>query len=315
MNFRTQIPLKKQEDHLITYHSRLLLLGSCFSENIGAKFEYYKFQHTINPVGILFHPKAIETFLSRVINQQFYTEDELVFQNEQYHCLDAHSSISSPNKDTVLKRLNDVIKLVYKEIIESTHLLITLGTAWVYEYIATDKTVANCHKISQKQFRKRILTVQEVKNSLDSIEYLVKTLNSEIQFIYTVSPVRHIKDGFIENQQSKAHLLTAIHEILRESAISYFPSYEMMMDDLRDYRFYNSDMIHPNELAIDYIWEQFQKVWLANSVTEVMKQVSAIQKGLAHKPFNPESEQHQLFLKSLKEKILTLQSSVPFIKF
>ena len=281
MEFRTQIPLKKQTNNLIDYQSKILLLGSCFSENIGSKFEYYKFQNTINPFGILFHPKAIETFLERVVEQKLYSEEELVFQNEQYHCFDAHSSLSSSNKEALLDDLNTVLRFTYQHLIESTHLIITLGTAWVYEHLERNHVVANCHKIPQKEFCKNILSVDEIINCLQNIGQLVNKVNPSIQIIYTVSPVRHTKDGFIKNQQSKAHFLSAVHQILNTHNVCYFPSYEIMMDDLRDYRFYKEDMIHPNQTAIDYIWEQFQKVWLNNSIEEVMRESSCYSKWLS----------------------------------
>jgi lysophospholipase L1-like esterase len=315
MEFRTQIPLRKQKDNLIDYHAKVMLLGSCFSENIGSKFEYYKFQNTINSFGILFHPKAIETFFKRVVNKNFYSEEDLVFQNEQYHCFDAHSSLSNSNKEVLLSNLNTILKSTYQQITESTHLIITLGTAWVYEHVNTNKVVANCHKIPQKEFNKKVLSVQEITDCLQNIEQLVKKVNPSIQLIYTVSPVRHIKDGFVENQQSKAHLLAAIHQELKRCDASYFPSYEIMMDDLRDYRFYTTDMVHPNQTAIEYIWENFKEVWFNSSVNDTMKKVAVIQSGLTHRPFNPTSEQHQQFLKQLESKKESLLADFPFMKF
>ena len=315
MEFRTQIPIQKQKDNLINYHSNILLLGSCFSENIGYKFQYYKFKNTVNPFGILFHPKAIEVFLERVVNQRIYLEDDLVFQNEQYHCFDSHSSLSNSNKNVLLNDLNEILKTVYLEIIQSSHLIITLGTAWVYKYIEQNKVVANCHKIPQKEFAKQLLSVSEITNSLKNIEVLVRKLNSSVKIIYTVSPVRHLKDGFIENQQSKSNLLSAIHLYLLKSKSSYFPSYEIMMDDLRDYRFYKSDMLHPNQVAIDYIWEQFQKAWFLDNTKPIMKKVTTIQKGMAHKPFNISSEAHISFLNKLEQKKEELLKDYPNMRF
>ena len=329
MEFRTQIPLRKQKDNLIDYHAKVILLGSCFSENIGSKFEYYKFQNTINPFGILFHPKAIETFIERVVKQDFYSEQDLVLQNEQYHCFDAHSSLSNSNKEELVSNLNSVLKSTHQQIIEGTHLVITLGTSWVYHHTERNQIVANCHKIPQKEFEKRILTVLEIESSLKNIEQLVRSVNADIQLIYTVSPVRHLKDGFVENQQSKAHLLSAIHNVIagetkqsqhtlsraQSRGVSYFCSYEIMMDDLRNYRFYSIDMVHPNQLAIDYIWSRFKEVWFNSSMNDTMKKVTVIQNGMAHKPFNPTSEKHQQFLKQLEDKKTALLTGFPFMKF
>ncbi len=315
MNFRTQIPIFKQSDNLIDYHSNLLLLGSCFSENIGEKLSYFKFQSQINPYGILFHPKAIETFLDRMINQKFYSEEELVFQNEQYHCLDAHSSLSSTNKEDLLNNLNSILTSTFEQIKSTTHIVLTLGTAWVYEYNNTEKIVANCHKIPQREFNKRLLSVDEIIGSLFNIEQQIRSINSKAQLIYTVSPVRHIKDGFVQNQQSKAHLLTAIHQVTNSTNECYFPSYEIMMDELRDYRFYKEDMIHPNLVAVNYIWERFAGVWISKSALDTMKDVEVVQKGLAHKPFNPNSEQYLKFVEQLEVKKKRLREKYPFIFF
>lgn len=315
MNFRTQIPICKQSDNLIDYHSRLLLLGSCFSENIGGKLSYFKFQSEINPFGILFHPKAIETFLDRVTHKKLYTEDELVFHNEQYHCFDAHSCLSNANKNSLLNNLNSIIELTAKKISEATHVIITLGTAWVYEYNNTGKIVANCHKIPQKQFNKQLLSVDQIKNSLINIEQQIRSIKPKAQLIYTVSPVRHIKDGFVQNQQSKAHLLTAIHQVTNSTNECYFPSYEIMMDELRDYRFYKEDMIHPNQVAIDYVWSKFKDTWISESAYITMKEVEVIQKGLNHTAFNPDSDQHQQFLNNLEIKKENLLRDFPFMKF
>lgn len=316
MIFQTHIPLKKQKNHLINYNSKLLLLGSCFSENIGNKLSYYKFQTQQNPFGILFHPKAIETFITKVINEEKYTESDVFFHNERWHCFDAHSVVSSTSKEELLNTLNTNINSTYQHLKNTSHIIITLGTAWVYREIATDTLVANCHKIPQKKFLKELLTVEEVSESLEAINSLIKSINPETTIIYTVSPVRHIKDGFIENQRSKAHLLSAIHQVVESrNNTHYFPSYEIMMDELRDYRFYAEDMIHPNQTAIDYIWEKFSEVWFSEETLETMKEVKTIQKGLMHKPFNPNSEAHQLFLKKLQQKKETLLQAFPFMNF
>ncbi|MBE9489267.1 MAG: GSCFA domain-containing protein [Bacteroidetes bacterium] len=320
MKLQTKIPLVKQSKNLIDYNSKILLLGSCFVENIGEKLEYFKFQNTINPFGILFHPKAIETLITNVINKKEYTKDDIFFHNESWHCFDAHSVLSNTLKDELLKDLNTSIKSANQQIHESTHVIITLGTAWVYKHLQSDNVVANCHKIPQKQFKKEILSVDQIVDCIENIENLIRSINTNIQIIYTVSPVRHIKDGFIENNQSKSHLITAIHQVLKArdtlSAVEgYFPSYEIMMDELRDYRFYAEDMLHPNQTAINLIWSKFTQVWMSSEALTTMGEVSAIQKGLQHKPFNPNSNSHQHFLEDLEDKKAQLQSKFPFIKF
>lgn len=316
MQFQTQIPLKKQIHNLIDYNSRLLLIGSCFSENIGNKLSYFKFQSNQNPFGILFHPKAIESLFTNAINLKEYTEKDIFFHNERWHCFDAHSNLSSPNKRDLLINLNSSIKSTNKQLTEASHIVITLGTSWVYREISSDKIVANCHKIPQKNFLKEILSIDEITESLKAITALIKSVNKNTSILFTVSPVRHLKDGFIENQQSKAHLLSAIHDVVEpRKNIHYFPSYEIMMDELRDYRFYAEDMIHPNKTAINYIWEKFTDVWVSSETTKIMQEVNSIQKGLIHKPFNPNSEQHQQFIEKLELKKDQLIKEYSFMSF
>ena len=314
MNFRTNIQLQ-QERNQIDYDSKLLLIGSCFSENISEKLNYFKFNSFSNPFGILFNPIAIETLITSAINEKKYTVKDIFELNERSHCFDAHSDLSSADKNKLLINLNTAITTTNKRIKNSTHIIITIGTAWVYRFIETDAIVGNCHKVPQKKFLKELLSVDDILASLENICTLIKSVNPTINIIFTVSPVRHLKDGFAENSQSKAHLLAAIHQLTdRRNQLYYFPSYEIMLDDLREYRFYNSDMIHPNETAINYIWEHFQKVWVSEKSTPIMKEVDTIQKGLAHKPFNQESEQHQQFLSKLKASIQHLEKQTQ-IKF
>lgn len=315
MKLQTQIPIQKQLINQIDYGSNLLLLGSCFSENIGDKFTFYKFQSVQNPFGILFHPKAIENLITNAINQKEYTEDDIFFLNERWHCFEAHSSLSTENKEETLNNLNSSISSTHKQLKQSSHIIITLGTACTYRHIATDTTVANCHKVPQKKFLKELLSVNEITENIEAIISLIKSVNPNASILFTVSPIRHLKDGFIENQQSKSHLISAIHQVTNNSNVYYFPSYEIMMDELRDYRFYAEDMIHPNLTAINYIWERFSEVWVSDKAKKNMQDVATIQNGLSHKPFNPNSTQHQQFLENLSLKIEKLQKDYPFIHF
>ena len=316
MNLQTQIPLKKEAYNPISYSSKIFLLGSCFSENIGEKLGYFKFQSSLNPFGILFHPKAIETLITNAINEKQYTEKDIFFLNERWHCFEAHSSLSSSSKDELLHLLNQQINAVNKLLHQSTHVIITLGTAWTYRFIESDTIVANCHKVPQKKFLKEILPVDAVTESLAAIIVLIKSINAKATVLFTVSPVRHLKDGFIENQQSKSHLLAAIHHVIEaRNNIHYFPSYEIVMDELRDYRFYKEDMIHPNKTAIDYIWEKFSNTWITEDAIKNMHEIATIQKGIHHTPFNPESIQHQQFLQGIQKRITQVKQQYPFIKF
>lgn len=315
MEFRTKIPITSQEPK-IGYNSKTLLLGSCFVENIGEKLDYYKFKTLQNPFGILFHPAAISNFLEKVKLQYIFTGEDIFFHNERWHSFDAHSASSNPDKDKMLEELNAAIEETYSFLKDASHVIITPGTAWGYRHKETEKTVANCHKLPQKNF---IRELTEVDSDLKTCVEAIKELNPEATVIFTVSPVRHLKDGFMENQQSKAKLITAIHELLKIPAPgvrwSYFPSYEIMMDELRDYRFYAEDMVHPNSVAIDYIWELFMQTWMSPETQNISGEVEKLQKGLAHKPFNEHSEAHQKFRNKLQQKIQELQAKFPGIEF
>jgi hypothetical protein len=224
--------------------------------------------------------------------------------------------LSSPNKQELLTDLNSGLGATKEQLAVATHIIVTLGTSWVYKHIETGVTVANCHKIPQKQFSKELLSVTEVSESLARSIALIRSVNKNTTVTLTVSPVRHLKDGFIENTRSKAHLIAAIHTTVDPiKNLHYFPSYEIVMDELRDYRFYEEDMVHPNKTAINYIWEKFVTACFSEESQVTMQEVENIQKGIAHRPFNEESEQHARFLMILEEKKGNLLKKLPFLKF
>ena len=217
MKLQTQIPLSSAKIQ-IDYGSQLLLLGSCFSENIGYKLEYFKFQSTQNPLGILFHPKAIENLIERAVRKKQYTESEVFFLNERWQCFDAHSDLSDTSKENLLNNLNRGLETTLAQLEKASHIIITLGTAWVYRHLISDKIVSNCHKVPQKQFAKELLPIDEIVSDIQNVVELVNSVNKKAQIIFTISPVRHLKDGFVENQRSKAHLISAVHGVLEKSA-------------------------------------------------------------------------------------------------
>jgi len=312
MQFRTKITIPKS-DNPIDYNSKIVSLGSCFAENMAEKLGYFKFQNTCNPFGIIFNPVSIEKIINKAISQELFTEEDILFHNERWHSFDVHSDWSNSNKEELIANLNVILKSTHQKISEATHIIITYGTSWVYRNIESKLIVANCHKVPQKQFSKEILSIETIENSIKNTISLIQKVNPKAKIIFTVSPVRHLKDGFVENQQSKAHLIAAIHQILQSAA--YFPSYEIMMDELRDYRFYAEDMIHPNQVAIDFIWERFLETTISEESHSIIKEVETIQKGLQHRPFNPNSESHQQFLSKLQDKITKLVSQYSFMKF
>ena len=316
MQLQTNIPIIQESKNLIDYQSEIFLLGSCFAEHIGDTLAYYKFKSIVNPFGILFHPLALENLITRALNEEIYTEADIFYLNEQWHCFEAHSRLNDPSKENLINQLNEALKHTSQQLHNATHIILTLGTSWAYRHIESDTIVANCHKVPQKQFLKEILSVNAVSESLQAIISLIRDVNHKASVIFTVSPVRHIKDGFVENNRSKAHLISGIHELVSpRHHVHYFPSYELMMDELRDYRFYNEDMIHPNPVAVKYIWERFKDMWIASRAIPTMNDVETIQKGLLHKPFNENSDQHQAFLSTLEDKKASLSQEFPHIIF
>ncbi|AXB56733.1 GSCFA domain-containing protein [Flavobacterium fluviale] len=319
MQFRTQIPISKS-NFPIDYNSKLLSIGSCFAENMAEKFDYFKFQNETNPFGIIFNPVSIDRLFSRVCNQELFEEKDVFFHNERWHSFDVHSDLSNSDRQELLETLNKAVTETHQQVKEATHIIITLGTSWIYRNIESEEVVANCHKVPQKQFSKELLSVDVIQKSIENTINLIQNLNPQINFIFTISPVRHIKDGFVENQLSKSHLFAALHNVLKIdksqfTSHNYFPSYEIMMDELRDYRFYSEDMIHPNQIAIDYIWKLFNENYISQESFALMQEVDEIQKSLRHRSFNPESEQHQKFLAKLQQKINALGDKLPHIKF
>ena len=316
MQFRTSIPISKS-NYPLDYNSKIMSVGSCFAVNMAEKLDYFKFQNHCNPFGILFHPLAIEKLIDFAASGKQFTENDIFFYNERWHCFDVHSDLSNSNKEELLESLNALIKSTNQYITESTHFIITYGTSWVYRNIESDSIVANCHKVPQKQFKKELLSVGEIEKSIANTLKLIHSVNPNCNIIFTVSPVRHIKDGFVENQWSKSNIISALHKIFdfQLSTVTYFPSYEIMMDELRDYRFYAEDMLHPNKVAIDYIWKRFKETTISETAFATMDEVEGIQKSLSHKPFNPNSESHLKFESKVSEKITTLENQYSFMKF
>ena len=315
MKLTTPIKLSRQNPP-INYSSKVLLLGSCFAQNMGAKLEYYKFQQCTNPFGILFHPVAIEKLITRAVNQIWFTSKDVFLQNEQWHCFLAHSKLSNTSEEDLISALNSALEKLRFSLLEASHVVFTFGTAWVYRHLEKDTIVANCHKVPQKEFVKQLLSPDDVSDVLLGIETKLRTINPTCSIINTVSPVRHIKDGLLANSRSKAHLIAGVQEIVSPEKLNYyFPSYEIMMDELRDYRYYKEDLIHPNETAIYLIWEKFLSSWVASETFEIQKKIAVIQNGLLHIPFNEHSKAHIHFKKDLETKISEIKEQLPWATF
>jgi hypothetical protein len=312
-SFRTKIQNQKAEI-TISHKDNIMLMGSCFAENIGEKLTKYKFNIDVNPFGILFNPVSISQSLNILTDTSLFTESDLHFYNNEWFSFFHHGKFSHPDKEQFLKTINE--KLVESRFfLKNTHFLIlTLGSTVAYTY--NGNIVANCHKIPQKEFEKQMLNIQNiVSNLMNSIEK-IKKINKNIRLIFTVSPVRYIRNDMTENSLNKARLIVAVHELIRCVEKSYyFPAFEMMMDDLRDYRFYNEDMIHPSPLAIDYIWKNFSYTFFDEQTLKLNKTIKDIFLATNHCIKNADSEESKKFKERQIKKIEQIQTLYPYITF
>jgi len=302
-NFRTTFTISPS-DTKIDYNNNTMLFGSCFSENIGDKFSYYKFNNITNPFGVLYNPASIANSINILLNKKKFTETDIFKHNNLWNSFYHHSNFSNKDKYAFLQNINNNIIKASDYLSKCNFLIITFGTSWVYEYKNTNKIVSNCHKIPSKEFNRYKLTTEQITTQYVNIIKLLKAQNKDINIIFTVSPIRHIKDGAEQNQLSKSTLIIAIHNLVEMfENITYFPSYEIMIDDLRDYRFYNNDMIHPSDIAIEYIWNKFTDTYINPNTTRLMVDIKKINQALQHRPFQPENETYQSFLRKTKDKI------------
>lgn len=310
MKFRTEFNLKPV-DFSISHVDKLFFLGSCFAENIGQCFKDYKFKTTINPFGILYHPLAIKNSVDIALNENFEPSKHMFCYNEIWSHYDAHSKLSKNNKTELIKALQQA-KSETKDCLENANIVfITLGTAWVYRNSELDHVVANCHKLPQKNFIKEILSLNQVQEALSDIVNQTSTINPKVKIIFTLSPVRHLKDGFVDNQLSKSILHLAIQNtVKRYNQAAYFPSYELLLDDLRDYRYYKNDMLHPNDLAIDYIWSKVSDMFFNDITRGNLITIEKITKRLNHRFFNPKNESSLKFNQETKRLIGELESKI-----
>lgn len=316
MNFHAEF-FPKAFPVKIKHSQKLLLIGSCFTEQIGAKLSNSKFSILENPNGILFNPVSIAAALISYVQQKEYTEEELFYHHELWGSWQHHTKFSNINKAKSLEMINRSQHQANVFVKEADWVLITLGSAFVYEKAGLEsvEVVANCHKVAADKFSRRLLDRDEIKETLKSMIEAVQTINPAAKFIFTISPVRHLREGFIENNQSKAALIQAVHAVVDNNRIFYFPAYELVIDDLRDYRFYAEDMVHPNYAATNYVWEKFISTCVDEPTQLLMKEVSVIVAAKNHKAFNPESDQHKNFLQVNLEKLIRLTTLYPYINF
>ncbi|WP_195373140.1 MULTISPECIES: GSCFA domain-containing protein [Parabacteroides] len=292
---------------------RMLLLGSCFAENIGTRLAGNKFNVDINPFGTLYNPASIAAALRRLLHPERFTADDLLQHEGVYHSFSHHSRFSSTSETECLRNINDRLEASANEFRKTTYLVVTLGTAYVYRLKSSGEVVANCHKLPEKMFDRSMLTVGKIIAEWKELLLSLWEQNPDLKILFTVSPIRHWKDGAHGNQLSKATLLLSVDELQAAypERIAYFPAYEIMMDELRDYRFYATDMLHPSELAIDYIWQRFTENFLSDETKGILKEWAEIQKAINHRPFQPESDAYKRFISQTLLKMERINEKFP----
>lgn len=315
MKIPLQLPFPKLiPSSKINLGNNILLLGSCFTQNIGQRLSEAKFPVIINPRGISFSPLSIAHCLNDCLTDKSYNPKDLFKHNGIWHSYNFHSSFSAPVQEEAVEKMNQSVHQASECLKEVDWIIVTLGTAFQYETLHDGKavSVANCHQVPPDNFSRRLLSTPEITRTLKISIDAIKALNPEVKFIWTVSPVRHKKDGLVENNRSKGRLLEASHQLNELVSDSwYFPAYEILIDVLRDYRFYDLDWVHPNPLAVDIIWEQFQKQFFSENVQTFCDDLEKIQKTTSHRPRFQNSETYQQFLAASLTKIKQLEQRFP----
>lgn len=311
--FRTEVHITPSPDK-ITHRSNIFFIGSCFTENIGVRMEEYKFRVDINPFGINYNPASVARNIEFLLDKKTFTRDKLHYYNERWFSFDHHSRFSHPDPDQCLALINNRLRLSSRNLIETDFFIITFGTAWVFERKKTGTIVSNCHKMPSNEFNRYLLSVDQIVQTFSDLINRLKDQIPRLKIIFTVSPVRHWKDGPVMNSVSKSALILSVHELVNRFAnVTYFPGYEIAMDDLRDYRYYDEDLLHPNNQMVNYIWNKFCQVYFEEETIEIIKEIDKLITARNHKPFNPGSKQHKRFLEKQLETIRKLYTKYPFI--
>ena len=321
MQFQLPIQIKAPEVR-ITYRDKIMLTGSCFTEHIGNSLEELKFSILQNPNGILFDPRSVCNSLISYIENKQYKKEDLFYLNEIWNSWEHHSRFSNINADDALKNINESQQQAYIFLKEADWLIITLGSSFSYRLtneailggLQNNNGVANCHRAPSQWFNKHLLTIDETVSLLDTTYQRLKQFNPKLKIIFTISPVRHIRDGVIENNRSKARLIEAVHHMINKfPGLYYFPAYELVIDVLRDYRFYDIDMVHPNYPATEFVMEKFNESFINEQSQQLMEEIKKIVIARKHKAFQPETIAHKAFLKTHLEKTKELQLKFSFL--
>ncbi|WP_028979357.1 GSCFA domain-containing protein [Sporocytophaga myxococcoides] len=303
MNLRTELTVENQ-GFTLSHHSAILTAGSCFAEVIGSKLKNAKFPSLVNPFGTIFNPLSLFSLLQNSIDNQYLSQDYFIQQDDLWYNYDFHSDLSAPTKNELWDKIRVQINETHGFLKKADLLIITLGTSYIYKLLPDNKAVANCHKKPSSYFSKNLLTSDEIISAFSEVHPQFKKFNPGLKILLTVSPVRHIKDTITLNSVSKSILRVAVHLLTEKfKDVFYFPAYELLMDDLRDYRFYKDDLIHPTPMAENYIWEKFSGCYFTEETNSILLEWNQIQKALCHKAFNPSSIAHQKFLRDTINKL------------
>lgn len=315
MDFRTTIHTRDNE-HFMHHSDSMMLVGSCFSDNIGNRLKDAMMQVEINPFGTLFNPLSIARAINMIIDGATVPGASLFMSNGMWSSFDFHSRFSMASKDAALQRMNDSIATAHEHLAHCTTLIITLGTAIVYRKRDTGDVVANCHKVPQHEFTRRLASVEEITLALNNMVERLHEFNPSLRVLFTVSPIRHIADGLEMNSLSKAVLRVAINNVTRANRdfTGYFPAYEIVIDDLRDYRFYAADMVHPTDVAIEYIWQTFQATYFDDRSTQAIARCERVSKRLKHRPMSNNPDVVARFNADTQAVIENLRKEYPYIK-
>jgi hypothetical protein len=314
LEFRTIVNPEKSGQR-IDYNTPLFFIGSCFSDEIGSQLKRGKFDTTINPFGIQYNPTSVANTLNKLIDGISYEEDDLYKFNDSYLSFDHDTSFTASTLTKSLDGINSNLDLAHKKLKDARFLFITFGTARVFRQISSGRIVSNCHKIPAKEFSRELLDVDTIVSLWRETINKLRKFNNNIELVFTVSPVRHWKDGAHGNQISKSILFIAIERMLEEGlkGMSYFPSYELMIDDLRDYRYYNDDMLHPSATAVKYIWDFFSETYIDKPTLKIYREISRLVKSTEHRLSGTNGEQTRLFREKILAKINAITSKYPFI--
>lgn len=291
-----------------------MMLGSCFAENIGNILSDNKFDINLNPFGIVYNPQSLQLSLEILLREEKINQEDLFINEGLYHNFHFHGRFSDIDCEQALNKMNNSVSEAAQVLKNADFLILTLGTSYIYKLKSTQSIVSNCHKLPGNLFSRNILSVEQITKSWSELLKMLHGLNPKMKVIFTVSPIRHLRDGAHQNQLSKSVLLLAVEELcIRFSFCSYFPSYEIVLDELRDYRFYADDMVHPNQTAINYLWERFSETYFNEETIRINNEWVKIQSALRHRPINSDSKEHKHFLKQTFLKLKLFQEKYSYI--